>query len=142
MNTYLSATFVNSVIGESVEVSAAPLTETYVVSASATNVVRDLDSALALSQQIDSANFGTVKKTSTKLDSEVDPKTGAETTMVTLETETEDEVSDTEEDDIEMGEEDNYEDDSYDKDIDDDDLVDDDYSDLSIVDEDELDSEN
>ena len=88
-----SATFVNSVIGESVEVSAAPLTETYVVSASATNVVRDLDSALALSQQIDSANFGTVKKTSTKLDSEVDPKTGAETTMVTLETETEDEVS-------------------------------------------------
>ena len=88
-----SATFVNSVIGESVEVSAAPLTETYVVSASATNVVRDLDQALALSQQIDSANFGTVKKTSTKLDSEVDPKTGAETTMVTLETETEDEVS-------------------------------------------------
>ena len=80
-------------ISESVEVSAAPLTETYVVSASATNVVRDLDSALALSQQIDSANFGTVKKTSTKLDSEVDPKTGAETTMVTLETETEDEVS-------------------------------------------------
>ena len=80
-------------VSESVEVSAAPLTETYVVSASATNVVRDLDSALALSQQIDSANFGTVKKTSTKLDSEVDPKTGAETTMVTLETETEDEVS-------------------------------------------------
>lgn len=80
-------------VSESVEVSAVPLTETYVVSASATNVVRDLDQALALSQQIDSANFGTVKKTSTKLDSEVDPKTGAETTMVTLETETEDEVS-------------------------------------------------
>lgn len=80
-------------VSESVEVSTTPLTETYVVSASATNVVRDLDQALALSQQIDSANFGTVKKTSTKLDSEVDPKTGAETTMVTLETETEDEVS-------------------------------------------------
>ena len=47
-----------------------------------------------------------------------------------------------EDDDTEMSEEDNYEDDSYDKDIDDDDLVDDDYSDLSIVDEDELDSEN
>lgn len=87
----LTRTIMN--ISESVEVSAAPLTETYIVSASATNVVRDLDSALALSQQIDSANFGTVKKTSTKLDSEVDPKTGAETTMVTLETETEDEVS-------------------------------------------------
>lgn len=80
-------------VSESVEVSTVPLTETYIVSASATNVVRDLDQALALSQQIDSANFGTVKKTSTKLDSEVDPKTGAETTMVTLETETEDEVS-------------------------------------------------
>ena len=58
------------------------------------------------------------------------------------ESDTEDEVSDTEEDDIEMGEEDNYEDDIYDKDIDDEDLVDDDYSDLSIIDEDELDSEN
>lgn len=92
-----SATFVNSVIGESVSVAVAPentLNETFIVSASATNVVRDLDSALVLSQQIDDANFGTVKKTSTKLDSEVDPKTGAETTMVTLETETEDEVSD------------------------------------------------
>lgn len=53
-----------------------------------------------------------------------------------------DEITEDEEDDIEMSEEDNYEDDSYDKDIDDDDLVDDDYSDLSIVDEDELDSEN
>lgn len=53
-----------------------------------------------------------------------------------------DEITEDEDDDIEMSEEDNYEDDSYDKDIDDDDLVDDDYSDLSIVDEDELDSEN
>ena len=91
-----SSVYLSTAIGESVSVSVVPentLTETYVVSASATNVVRDLDSALALSQQIDSANFGTVKKTSTKLDSEVDPKTGAETTMVTLETETEDEVS-------------------------------------------------
>ena len=52
------------------------------------------------------------------------------------------EITEDEDDDIEMSEEDNYEDDSYDKDIDDDDLVDDDYSDLSIVDEDELDSEN
>lgn len=88
-----SSTYVNMPINESVEVSTMPLTETYIVSASATNVVRDLDSALALSQQIDDAQFGTVKKTSTKLDSEVDPKTGAETTMVTLETETEDEVT-------------------------------------------------
>ena len=41
-----------------------------------------------------------------------------------------------------MSEEEKYEEDSYDKDIYDDDLVYDDYSDLSIVDEDELDSEN
>ena len=93
-----SSVYLSTIIGESVnkaEIKEATedLTETFIVSASATNVVRDLDSALALSQQIDSANFGTVKKTSTKLDSEVDPKTGAETTMVTLETETEDEVS-------------------------------------------------
>lgn len=46
------------------------------------------------------------------------------------------------EEDIEMSEEDNYEDDSYEKDIDEDDLVDDDFEDLSIVDEEELDSEN
>lgn len=46
------------------------------------------------------------------------------------------------EEDVEMSEEDNYEDDSYEKDIDDDDLVDDDFEDLSIVDEEELDSEN
>ena len=92
-----SATFVNSVIGESVSVSVAdnvPLNETYVVSASATNVVRDLESAVVMTKEIEDANYGTIKKTSTKLDSEVDPKTGAETTMVTLETETEDEVSD------------------------------------------------
>ena len=57
------------------------------------------------------------------------------------ESDTEDEISE-EDDDAEMSEEDNYEDDSYDKDIDDDDLVDDDYSDLSIVDEEELDSDN
>lgn len=56
------------------------------------------------------------------------------------ESDSEEEVS--EDDEEEMSEEDNYEDDNYDKDIDDDDLVDDDYGDLSIVDEDELDSEN
>ena len=58
------------------------------------------------------------------------------------ESDSDEEITEDEEDDIEISEEDNYEDDSYDKDIDDDDLVDDDYSDLSIVDEDELDSEN
>lgn len=47
------------------------------------------------------------------------------------------------EDDTEPSEEDNYEDDSYDDDTLDDDIVDDDdYSDLSIVDEEELENEN
>lgn len=57
------------------------------------------------------------------------------------ETDTEEELP---EEDSEMSEEDNYEDDSYEKDIDDDmdDIEDDDFGDLSIVDEEELDSEN
>lgn len=46
------------------------------------------------------------------------------------------------EDENEPSEEDNYEDDSYDNDILDDDVLDDDYSDLTIVDEDELEEEN
>ena len=46
------------------------------------------------------------------------------------------------EDENEPSEEDNYEDDSYDNDTLDDDVLDDDYSDLTIVDEDELEEEN
>ena len=47
------------------------------------------------------------------------------------------------EEDAELSEEDNYEDDSYDDDaLDTDDIVDEDFSDLTIVDEDELDDEN
>ncbi len=88
-----SGTFLSTPVNESVEITSKPLTETFVVSSSATNVVRNIDDALMLSKNIDDAQFGSVVKTSTKLDSEVDPKTGAETTMVTLETETEDEVS-------------------------------------------------
>lgn len=56
------------------------------------------------------------------------------------EADSEEEVMD--EDDTELSEEDNYEDDSYDDESLDDDVLDDDYSDLSIVDEEELDSEN
>lgn len=53
------------------------------------------------------------------------------------------EEEETSEDDTEPSEEDNYEDDSYDDDTLDDDVLDDeDYSDLSIVDEEELESEN
>lgn len=56
------------------------------------------------------------------------------------EADSEEEVMD--EDDTELSEEDNYEDDSYDDESLDDDVLDDDYSDLSIVDEEELGSEN
>lgn len=55
------------------------------------------------------------------------------------ESDSEEEVSD--EDDTELSEEDNYEDDSYEDDTLDDDLIDDDYSDLTIVDEEELEEE-
>ena len=56
------------------------------------------------------------------------------------ETDSEEEVID--DDDALLSEEDNYEDDSYDDVALDDDILDDDYSELSIVDEDELDSDN
>ena len=56
------------------------------------------------------------------------------------ESDTEEEVE--EDEDSDMSEEDNYEDDSYDDESLDDDVMDDDYSDLTIVDEDELDDEN
>lgn len=52
------------------------------------------------------------------------------------ESDSEDEIISDEDD--ELSEEDNYEDDSYDDDALDDDILDDDYSDLTIVDEDEL----
>ena len=55
------------------------------------------------------------------------------------ETDSEDLIEDN---DSEMSEEDNYEDDSYDDETLDDDVIDDDFSDLTIVDEEELDSEN
>jgi len=57
------------------------------------------------------------------------------------------EDSDTEEESIddeesELSLEDNYEDDNYEADLNDDDLVDDDFSDLTIVDEEELEEKN
>ena len=47
-----------------------------------------------------------------------------------------------EDDDAELSEEDSYEDDDYDDTMLDDDVLDDDYSDLTIVDEDELEEES
>jgi len=92
-----SSTFTRMPVSESVKVELVDpreLKETFTVATSSTNVVRDLEKAAVLQARLDDIGYGTVTKTSTKLDSEVDPKTGAETTITTLEAETEDEVSD------------------------------------------------
>jgi hypothetical protein len=53
-----------------------------------------LDSASTLQAQLDNIGYGTVTKTSTKVDEETDPKTGAMTSITTLEAETSDDVAD------------------------------------------------
>lgn len=90
-----SSVYLSTPVTESVSIKPADkLEETFIVSASSTNVTRDLDQAAQLQAEIENKKYGTLAKTSMKVDSEVDPKTGAETTLVTLETETEDETSD------------------------------------------------
>lgn len=90
-----SSTFTRMPVSESVKVELADphkLEETFTVTTSSTNVVRDLNAAAQLQAELDNIGYGTVVKTSTKLDSETDPKTGAETTITTLEAETSDDV--------------------------------------------------
>lgn len=92
-----SSTFTRMPVSESVRVEVKDpkeLKETFTVSTSSTNVVRDLDQAAMLQQQLDGLGYGTVTKTSTKLDQETDPKTGAQTSIATLEAETSDDVAD------------------------------------------------
>ena len=92
-----SSTYTRMIMSESVELELKDprdLKETFTVTTSSTNVVKDLDTASALQADLDHIGYGTVVKTSTKLDSETDPKTGAQTTITTLEAETEDDVSD------------------------------------------------
>ena len=92
-----SSTFTRMPVSESVKVEIKDprqLQETYTVSTSSTNVVRDLEQAALIQQQLESIGYGTVTKTSTKLDQETDPKTGAQTSITTLEAETSDDVSD------------------------------------------------
>lgn len=92
-----SSTFTRMPVSESVKVEMKDpreMKETFTVSTSSTNVVRDLDQAAALQQQLDGLGYGTVTKTSTKLDQETDPKTGAQTSIATLEAETSDDVAD------------------------------------------------
>lgn len=92
-----SSTFTNMPVNESVKVESADsrkLDENYVVASSSTNVVRDLESAASIQAKLDDIGYGTVTKTSTKVDDETNPKTGATTTLITLEAETSDEVTD------------------------------------------------
>lgn len=92
-----SSTFTRMPVSESVQVEVKDprsLQETFTVTTSSTNVVRDLEQAATLQQQLEGIGYGTVTKTSTKLDQETDPKTGAQTSIATLETETSDDVSD------------------------------------------------
>lgn len=90
-----SSTFSRMPVSESVSVELQNnLKETFTVSTSSTNVVRDLDAAADIQSQLDSIGYGTVTKTSTKVDEETDPKTGAQTSITTLEAETSDDVAD------------------------------------------------
>lgn len=92
-----SSTYTRMPVSESVKIELKDprnLQETFTVTTSSTNVVRDLEQAAIIQQQLENIGYGTVTKTSTKLDQETDPKTGAQTSITTLEAETSDDVSD------------------------------------------------
>lgn len=92
-----SSTYTRMPVSESVKVEfkdANELKENYTVTSSSTNVVRDLSQAGVLQQQLNANPYGTVTKTSTKVDQETDPKTGAQTSITTVEADTEDEAND------------------------------------------------
>jgi len=92
-----SSTYTRMPVSESVKVELKDpneLKENYTVMSSSTNVVRDLSQAGVLQQQLNANPYGTITKTSTKVDQETDPKTGAQTSITTVEADTEDEVSD------------------------------------------------
>lgn len=92
-----SSTYTRMPVSESVKVEVKDprdLKETFTVSTSSTNVVRDLEAAARIQEQLDAIGYGTVTKTSTKVDEETDPKTGAQTSITTLEAETSDDVAD------------------------------------------------
>lgn len=91
-----SSTYTRMPVSESVKVelkNSKDLKETFTVSTSSTNVVRDLEAAASIQEKLDSIGYGTVTKTSTKVDEETDPKTGAQTSITTLEAETSDDVA-------------------------------------------------
>lgn len=91
-----SSTYTRMPVSESVKVELADekaLTEGFTLSTSSTNVVRDLETAADVQNRINDVNYGTIIKTSTKVDEELNPKTGATTSITTLETETQDDVA-------------------------------------------------
>lgn len=90
-----SSTFMRMPISESayLELSKPKLEETFTLTTSSTNVVRDLEAAANMQEKLDAIGYGTVTKTSTKVDEETDPKTGAQTSITTLEAETEDDTA-------------------------------------------------
>lgn len=95
-----SSTFSGMPVAESVvesvnkDESKKPLNEEFVVSSSSTTVMKDLDQAARMALELDELSYGTVIKTSTKVDDETDPKTGVSTSLVTFEAETEDKATD------------------------------------------------
>lgn len=95
-----SSTFSGMPVAESVvesvkeDNSKKPLKEEFVISSSSTTVMKDMEQASKLAMEIDELNYGTVVKTSTKVDDETDPKTGVSTSLVTFEAETEDKATD------------------------------------------------
>jgi len=91
-----SGTYSRMPVSESVKVELADekaLTEGFTLTTSSTDVVRDLETAAEVQNRINAAQYGTIVKTSTKVDEELNPKTGATTSITTLETETQDEVA-------------------------------------------------
>lgn len=91
-----SGTYTRMPIAESVQVSLVPensLKENFTLTTSSTNVVRDLEAAANIQEKLDNIGYGTVTKTSTKVDEETDSKTGAQTSITTLEAETSDDVA-------------------------------------------------
>ena len=92
-----SSTYTRMPVAESVKVEFAnekSLKEGFTVTSSSTDVARDIESAGLLANKLDKADFATISNTSTKLEHDIDPKTGAQTTLVTFEADTSDDVTD------------------------------------------------
>lgn len=88
-----SSTYTRMPVQESVKFEVKPLNETYNVTTTSANTLHNLEAAAELQAKLEDIRYGTVVKTSTKVDQETDPRTGAETSITTLEAETSDDVA-------------------------------------------------